>query len=544
MPDYMYLLESRLSPEQRAVMERVQELSRTQDVNVYLTGGAVRDLISGMPIRDLDFTVEGNPVKIVRELEKGGARVIWESEKLRHHEMIFAGDVDGSVSAAREDYYERPGVKPEYRFSSVMEDLRRRDFGINAIAISLNTQSRGLLLDPMNGLADLEKQEVRALSIHAFTNQPIRLMRILRYAARMGFKMESRTQEWFDLAMERKLTERIEGADVGHELRALAREDNPVATLKHWESHGLLALIHPSLQKRKPDYDSLNKLARVRSNLYGAGLRPRLHLAVAYYTFGRLKSRESAAALRNLEYRANEIEEIAELVPETQKVVKMLKSAKTNSAKDAYYYLASLPAETLAFIEVEMPNPRALSKIRNYLQKWRPLRMASPAAELDALGVERGPKFDKIVEQFFELQLRGKGKTPEDRTKILKNLAGIKDEPKKPEKKEKKRKGDKEAAAPGESKGEKSKAQPADGKAAPAATGQGKSSPAGKSGATGKPPVAAAHASQSAAAAIGAKAHAKHDKAESDTKATSTAAKKHTAVTKKSTSPSAKKSRR
>jgi tRNA nucleotidyltransferase (CCA-adding enzyme) len=537
MPDYMYLLESRLSPEQRAVMERVQELSRTQDVNVYLTGGAVRDLISGMPIRDLDFTVEGNPVKMVRELEKGGARVVWENEKIRHHEMIFAGDVDGSVSAAREDYYERPGIKPEYRFSSVMEDLRRRDFGINAIAISLNTQSRGLLLDPMNGLADLEKQEVRALSIHAFTNQPIRLMRILRYAARMGFKMESRTQEWFDLAMERKLIDRIEGADVGHELRALAREDNPVATLKLWESHGLLALIHPSLQKRKPDYDSLNKLARVRSNLYGAGLRPRLHLAVAYYTLGRLKSRESAAALRNLEYRASEVEEIAELVPETQKVVKMLKSAKTNAAKEAYYYLASLPAETLAFIEVEMPNPRALSKIRNYLQKWRPLRMASPAAELDALGVERGPKFDKVVEQFFELQLRGKGKTPEDRTKILKNLAGIKDEPKKPEKKERKRKGEKDAAAAAESKGrEKSKAQPADTKAAPPA--HGKPAPAAKSSS------ASAQASHSAAAAIGAKAQAKHDKAEHDTKAASAPAKKHSGAGKKSKPHSAKKSRR
>jgi tRNA nucleotidyltransferase/poly(A) polymerase len=544
MPDYMYLLESRLSPEQRAVMERVQELSRTQEVNVYLTGGAVRDLISGMPIRDLDFTVEGNPVKMVRELEKGGARAIWESEKIRHHEMIFAGDVDGSVSAAREDYYERPGAKPEYRFSSVMEDLRRRDFGINAIAISLNTQSRGLLLDPMNGLADLEKQEVRALSIHAFTNQPIRLMRILRYAARMGFKMESRTQEWFDLAMERKLIDRIEGSDVGHELRALAREDNPVATLKLWESHGLLALIHPSLQKRKPDYDSLNKLARVRSNLYGAGLRPRLHLAVAYYTLGRLKSREAASALRNLEYRANEIEEIAELVPETQKVVKMLKSPKTNSAKDAYYYLASLPAETLAFIEVEMPNPRALSKIRNYLQKWRPLRMASPAAELDALGLERGPKFDKIVEQFFELQLRGKGKTPEDRTKILKNLAGIKDEPKKPEKKEKKRKGEKEAA-PGESKGrEKSKSQAADAKAAPAGAAHGKSSLAGKHAAASKAPAAAANASHSAAAAIGAKAQAKHDKAKHDTKAASAAAKKPAAASKKSASHSGKKSRR
>src|SRR5580704_16117291 len=249
MPDYMYLLESRLSPEQRAVLERVQELSRTQDVNVYLTGGAVRDLISGMPIRDLDFTLEGNPVRMVKELEKGGARVVWESEKLRHHEMIFAGDVDGSISAAREDVYERPGAKPEYRFSSVMEDLRRRDFGVNAIAISLNTQSRGLLLDPMNGLADLEKQEIRSLSIHAFTNQPIRLMRILRYCARMGFKMEPRTQEWFDLAMQRDMQRNIEPEDVGDEIRALARDDNPAAALKAWESRGLLEGVHPQLQR-------------------------------------------------------------------------------------------------------------------------------------------------------------------------------------------------------------------------------------------------------------------------------------------------------
>ena len=129
MPDYMFLLESRLSPEQRAVLERVQELSRSQDLNVYLTGGAVRDLISGQTIRDLDFTVEGNPVRMVRELEKGGARVTSESEKLRHYEMIFAGDVDGSISAAREDVYERPGAKPEHTAS-------RASWRISAGAIS------------------------------------------------------------------------------------------------------------------------------------------------------------------------------------------------------------------------------------------------------------------------------------------------------------------------------------------------------------------------------------------------------------------------
>jgi tRNA nucleotidyltransferase (CCA-adding enzyme) len=497
MPDYMYLLESRLSPEQRAVLERVQELSRSQDVNIYLTGGAIRDLISGQPIRDLDFTVEGNPQRMVRELEKGGARVVWESERIRHYEMIFAGDVDGSISSARDDVYDRPGAKPEYRFSSIMDDLRRRDFSINAIAISLNTQSLGLLLDPTNGLADLERQEVRALSIHAFTNQPVRLLRILRYCARMGAKMESRTQEWFDLAMERGLNQNIEGADVGHEVRGVAREEAPVATLKQWESHGLLAAIHAQLQRRKPDYDSLNKLAKVRANYLAAGIRPRLHVAVAGYILGRLKSREAAAALRNMEFRAAEVEAIENLVPEAQKIVKILKGRKTNAPRDAYNYLASAPPDMLAFIEVEMPSSQVLSKIRSYIQKWRPMHLALPVAELDALGVPRGAKFDKILDQLFDKQLRGKAREPEERTKALRDLAGIKEEP--PKKPEKKRKG----------------------KEAPAAAGATKAADAKQDGNAGEKPKGphapeksphAERAATHAAATIGARAQAKHEK--------------------------------
>ena len=500
MPDYMYLLESRLSPEQRAVLERVQELSRSQEINVYLTGGAIRDLISGQPIRDLDFTVEGNPIRMVRELEKGGAKIAWESEKLRHYELIFAGDADGSISAARDDIYDKPGGKPEYRFAGIMEDLRRRDFSSNAIAISLNAQSRGLLLDPTNGLADLERQEVRALSIHAFTNQPVRLMRILRYCARMGAKMESRTQEWFELAMERKIYENIEGAEAGHEVRALAREDNPAATLKQWESRGLLSAIHPRLQKRRPDYDRLNKLTRVRTNYLSAGIRPRMNVAVTGYVLGRLKSREAAAALRSMEFRSAEIDAIADLIPEAQKVLKILKGRKTNSARDAYFYLASVPPEMLVFIEVELPNPKALSKIRNYIQKWRPMRLALPFAELDALGVPRGPKFDKIIEQLFEMQLRGKARSPEDRTKALRNLAGIKDEPKKKEEKEKKKPKGKEAAGKaGEAKEAKQAGKPEP--AAKAATGAKAAHPA--AAAPAPAPAAQPHrpASRHAAAA-------------------------------------------
>jgi hypothetical protein len=117
----------------------------------------------------------------------------------------------------------------------------------------------------------------------------------------------------------------------------------------------------------------------------------------------------------------------------------------------------------LAFIEVELPNPKILSKLRNYLQKWRPLKQALPANELEALGIPRGPKFDKILDQLFDAQIRGRAKTPEDRTKLLKQFAGIKDEPKKPiEKEKKKKKGRDEHVA--------ALTKPAPGAAAPAAT--------------------------------------------------------------------------
>src|SRR5437660_9422451 len=240
MPDYMFLLESRLSPEQRAVMLRVQELSAAIGSNLYLTGGTVRDLITGASLRDLHFTVEGNPAKMARELEKGGAKILLEDEKLRHVEVLFSGDVEGSISAARDDHYVRPGTRPEVRWSTIMEDLRRRDFSLNSIAISLNPASRGLLLDPTNGLSDIEHGEVRSLIIHSFTNQPVRLLRVLRYAARMAFKLESRTQEWFDLAIERDLHKSITPDDAGTELLSLAREDNPAATGNSREDHDIL----------------------------------------------------------------------------------------------------------------------------------------------------------------------------------------------------------------------------------------------------------------------------------------------------------------
>jgi len=449
MPDYMFLLESRLSPEQRAAMLRVQELAAALGFNVYLTGGTVRDLITGATLRDLDFTLEGNPSKMAHELEKGGAKILVEDEKLRHVEILFAGEVDGSLSAARDEHYVRPGTRPEIRWSTIMEDLRRRDFSLNAIAISLNPASRGLLLDPTNGLSDIEHGEVRALTIHSFTNQPVRLLRALRLAARMGFKLESRTQEWFNLAIERELQKTITPDEAGDELRAIAREERAHLILKAWDAQDLLELVHPLLAKKHPDYDAIARLLKVRDELFMAGFRPRLATPMMLAILGRLKDREIGHLLSKLGFRVAEIDVIGNFPEKALEIQKDLAGKKTKTPIQAYEYIEKVPVEFIAYLLAESNNSAAVHKLKAYLHKWRPMRLALPVVsiELEALGMPRGPKFDQVIHDVFAAQLTGRGKTPEERVKILRKLSGIKEAPKKKEKEKKPSKGGEKHAA-------------------------------------------------------------------------------------------------
>ena len=317
--------------------------------------------------------------------------------------------------------------------------MRGEHFSLNAIAISLNPASRGLLLDPTNGLSDIERAEVRALSIHSFTNQAVRLLRLLRFAARMGFKVEQRTQEWFELAIERNLHHSIEPEDAGSELQAVAREERPTVVLKAWEEAKLLEVVNPVLAKKHPDYDAVNRLMKVREDLFTAGFRPRLSTPMLLAILGRLKDREQSGVLAKAGFRTSEAESILTFDEKALATQKEMVGKKMQAPVDAYRFLEKLPLEQVAYLLAESNHSGALSKIRAYLHKWRPIRsgLSQVGNELEALGMARGAKFDQIVEQVFAMQLTGRGKTPEEREKILRKLSGIKEQPKKKEKEKK-----------------------------------------------------------------------------------------------------------
>jgi hypothetical protein len=148
-----------------------------------------------------------------------------------------------------------------------------------------------------------------------------------------------------------------------------------------------------------------------------------------------MKDRELNTALSKAGYRSAEIDRVEGFVEEAEGAQKELVGKKLNAPIDAYKFLEQMPLDQTAYLLAESRNSAALSKIKAYLNKWRPVRIGLPtvANELAALGMERGSKFDSIVEQVFAIQLTGRGKTPEEREKILRKLSGIKEAPKKKE---------------------------------------------------------------------------------------------------------------
>src|SRR5271165_215390 len=237
MPDYIYLLENRLSPGQQNALKVVRESARDAQMTVFLTGGAVRDLTSGSPVRDLDFSVQGNALKLKKTLEKTGGVLTGEEESSHTLFFRFGGGARAEISSTRRVEYPRSG-KPVYHFAGIHEDLRRRDFTANSMALSLNEGSYGLLMDPLNGVADIESRLLRLVSNYGFLEQPSLLIRATRFAARLGWELEERTRTRFENARAEGIIGALSDWHRGYELEEIGHEEDALRILKVMEEAG------------------------------------------------------------------------------------------------------------------------------------------------------------------------------------------------------------------------------------------------------------------------------------------------------------------
>jgi tRNA nucleotidyltransferase (CCA-adding enzyme) len=186
-----------LSPEQRSVYDAVLATAQAQHVELYLVGGAVRDWLMRQPIGDLDFVVEGDAIPFAQAVRAAHGGELQSYEKFRTATWTSFG-LHTDIATARVETYPRPAILPVVRPATLREDLSRRDFTVNALALRLND---ALLLDPFNGRPDLGRRVIRALHARSFIDDPTRMWRAARYATRFGFQVEPATREWIDAGL-------------------------------------------------------------------------------------------------------------------------------------------------------------------------------------------------------------------------------------------------------------------------------------------------------------------------------------------------------
>ena len=423
MADYIYTLEIRLTPDQQRGVTLVQDAARAAGMNVYLTGGAVRDIISGFTIRDLDFTVQGNPLKLQKDLEKSGVKVQSTDDDLKLLYLTLPGNVRAEVAMARTERYDKVGKPPIIAPGTILEDLRRRDFTVNAMALSLNPGSRGLLMDPYNGAADIEAKLLRVLHNYAFVEDPSRLIRASRFAARFHWPLEDRTQQRYDSAKENNYIEYISDRAIGYEIEQLAYEEDPLHIVRTLEKEDWLKVLSPHWTTAKVDTAGLSQLMKTRQQMNDFGYSPDPAPAVLYFLTARLNDKE-ISDLRKLIPRKGLVEAWRDLEDNAKELARKLSGKEAATPSRTWKLLSDSSPEMILFLEVTARQQAVVQKIRNFFGKWRQVQQKLPLPEMAELHITpQLPEYPKIAHDAFLLLLDGKLRSRTEILKFLKPLA-------------------------------------------------------------------------------------------------------------------------
>jgi tRNA nucleotidyltransferase (CCA-adding enzyme) len=415
MSDYMFMLDSHLSADQARVVSEVQAAAVHANMNLFLTGGAMRDMLGGFPLLEMDFTVEGNAVKLAQAImKKIGGKILLADENRKAVHVVFPGEVHATIGMARQEKYSKPGGKPAVRPATIHEDLRGRDFTINSIALSLNPASRGLLLDPNNGVGDLERRELRAVSNYTLYDDPIRLIRLLRFKVRLGYGIEERTRMQYDNAREAQLETKIPPEDLLEELRHTANEPNCADVVKLLEEEKLLTLFSPALEGARVNHAGLQKLQKAKQMVpFGMNLRLENMGLFLYFLAEKLPAKDRAPFAKGIGLSRKEVEQWQGLEARAKKLEKDLKSAKLQKPSHVYQLLSKAPGDRILFLLAHSGERLVHDRVRNYLQKYMPAAQEITDKDVIATGAKPDtPKFQKVREELILTRLDARPKKP------------------------------------------------------------------------------------------------------------------------------------
>jgi len=418
MPDYIYLLENRLSADQRHALDKLREVAREAGTILFLTGGAVRDLTSGHAVRELEVAIQTNALKLKKPLEKLGAKVWGEDEPSRTLYLCFPGTVRVDLVSTHRVEYPKPG-KPVFHQASIQEDLRRRDFTVNSMAISLNEGSFGLLMDPLNGAADIEARTLRLVSNYGFLEEPSLLIRATRYKARLGWEMDSRTLARYEYAKSEGVAESISGHETSFELEQIGHEEDGLKVLRALDAEGWMKLLFPAWTPAKADEEKLKALHELAVQLLMQGVHADMSAAQMQLLTAKLAPKDLSALKKSL-LRHGFVEEWNDLDAIAAGFAKVLLAKQSASPSAGFKLFTSYDPEAVLWLGFTSKAAAVRERYDQFLKVWPEARQRIPYTLMQEMRItpELAGYTDLVQAIFLEL-IDGKLTTPEEMRAFL-----------------------------------------------------------------------------------------------------------------------------
>jgi tRNA nucleotidyltransferase (CCA-adding enzyme) len=413
MPDYIYLLENRLSPDQRNALKELRDAARAAEMILFLTGDAVRDLTSGHAVHELEVAVHGNALKLKKPLEKAGAKIWGEDPEFHSLFLCFPGTVRVDLISTHRVEYPSVG-KAIYHTASIQDDLRRRDFTINAMAISLNEGSFGLLMDPLNGAADIEARALRLVSNYGFLEEPSLLIRATRYKARLGWDLDPRTQTRFENAKLENVIEHISPRACSRELEQIGHEEEGLRVLKALEEEGWMKVLFPAWTSAKADETRLKALHELSVELLMQGVHADMSAAQMELLTSGLSGKDLSALKKSLQ-RPGFVEEWDSLDSIASGFQKVLLTKQNATPSASYKLFTSYDPEAVLWLGFTSKTAAVLDRYHQFLHVWPEARQRIPHLLMQEMRItpELAGYAELIHNIFLEL-IDGKLTTPEE----------------------------------------------------------------------------------------------------------------------------------
>ena len=405
----------RFLPDARLVpLRRVAAACASLGMRSYLVGGFVRDALLGRPIGDFDIVIEGDATKVARRLVKefGGRATVHPKFHTAAWSIPETFDVQPStldLVSARSETYEHPAALPTVKLGSLADDLRRRDFTVNAMAVSLDEDRFGELADPLGGRGDLSHGLLRVLHPRSFIDDPTRLFRAVRYAQRYGFRLASETEATVPPALQ--YVDALSPERLRHELDLILDEDDPVPMLDQLWALGILQAARPALPWDEATRTRFRQGRSLPSNVNRVRLRWALWLLAS-------SEKEIRAFNKRLHFDAD----LKKTALAASSIFRDLDFFGRARPSECLARLDALPVDAVRAAAVCAPRGRSRANLTMYLEKWKALKPFANGETLKSLGVPPGPRYGEILSRLRAAWVDGEVASEEQETALLNEM--------------------------------------------------------------------------------------------------------------------------